>query len=306
MKIETIQLWSDREDVELTTFLTLPDAFIPNPEKKPAVIVCPGGGYIMCPRHGTEGDPIAMMFATEGYQSFVLEYSVGSKAPQGKALFPAQLYDFGKAILTIHAHADEWCVDVNRISIIGFSAGAHLCGMLATNWHKPFLADYFAVQSEVFRPLTAMLIYGLLDYTIQEEFRKTHTIPFLPNDLNVVSFGEVDPPKERLIEYSPVYNVSEKTPPIFLAAARDDRMVPAVHSLAMAEALHKNDIHYELHLFEFGDHGFGLGYNLIETYRRDKAHACGAWMEMAKTFLLHHVAPETAVKEANPFAEFEK
>lgn len=147
MKIETIRLWEDREDVELTTFLTMPDDFFPNPVKKPAVIVCPGGAYMSCPRHGNEGDPVAMAFAMDGYQSFVLEYSVASKAPTPeKVLFPAQLLDFGKATLTIREHAEEWCVDVERISIIGFSAGAHLCGMLATTWNENLLFDYLYSQ----------------------------------------------------------------------------------------------------------------------------------------------------------------
>ena len=52
MKIETLKLWENREDVELTTFLTMPDPFIPNPVFKPAIIVCPGGAYQTCPRHG--------------------------------------------------------------------------------------------------------------------------------------------------------------------------------------------------------------------------------------------------------------
>ena len=51
MKIETLKLWEDRDDVELTTFLTMPDPFIQNPTPKPAIIVCPGGAYQMCPRH---------------------------------------------------------------------------------------------------------------------------------------------------------------------------------------------------------------------------------------------------------------
>ena len=302
MFIEEMKLWTDREDVKLTTFLTMPDAFIPNPEKKPAVIVCPGGAYMSCPRHGAEGDPVAMSFAADGYQSFVLEYSVAENAPEGKALFPAQLIDFGKTFLTIRDHAEEWCIDVNRISIIGFSAGAHLCGMYATTWHENLLSETFGVESEVFKPLSAMLLYGIFDYRVQEEFRKGGNVPFLPNDLNKPVFGEIDPPRAQLEQYSPICHLSENTPPIFMAAAVDDGLVPSIQSVLMAKALHEKKIPYELHMFEYGDHGFSLGRNLFEGYREDKAHACAKWLPMAKTFLLHKVAPETTECEKNPFA----
>ena len=71
----------------------------------------------------------------------------------------------------------------------------------------------------------------------------------------------------------------------------------------MALALQKAGIPYELHMFEHGDHGFSLGRHLVDTYRSDKAHACAAWVPMAKTFLLHHAAPETAQYEKNPFSD---
>ncbi|MDR4946118.1 MBL fold metallo-hydrolase [Neobacillus cucumis] len=159
-------------------------------------MVCPGGAYMVCPRHGNEGDPVAMAFAIDGYQSFVLEYSVAERAPKGKTLFPAQVIDLGKAIKTIREHADEWCVDVDKISIIGFSAGAHLCGMYATTWSEPLLAETFGVDSSVFKPLSAMLIYGLLDYTIQEKFNKANPHPMLPPNLNEPTFGCIVPLKE--------------------------------------------------------------------------------------------------------------
>ena len=306
MKIETLKLWDDRDDVELTTFLTMPDPFIPDPAPKPAVIVCAGGAYETCPRHGNEGDPVAMSFAIDGYQAFVLEYSVASRAPEGKTLFPAQLIDFGKAILTIREHAEEWNVDVDRISVIGFSAGAHLCGTLATRWNDGTLAEKFGVPAEVFKPLVAMLIYPITDYVLQEEFRKKGVGAPVPMDMgasNRAVFGTEDPDEEAQINASPARHVTQDCPPVFLAAAADDGLITAENSLAMAMALQKAGVPYELHMFEHGDHGFSLGRHLIEAYRTDKAHACAAWVPMAKEFLLHHAAPETAAYEANPFEQ---
>ncbi|MFR8317230.1 MAG: alpha/beta hydrolase [Catenibacillus sp.] len=306
MIIETIDLWEDRDDVKLTTFLAAPDPFMPNPVKKPAVIVCPGGAYRSCPRHGNEGDPVAMTFAADGYQAFVLEYSVAESAPQEKTLFPAQVRDLGKAMLEIRAHADEWAIDPEKISVIGFSAGGHLCGMYATTWHTPVLSEYFHEDSSVFKPLTAMLIYPVADYVIQDAYLKENPSPVLGPDINVPVFGTANPNAEMLKAYSPSELVSEHTVPVFLAAAMDDGMVTAKNSLAMAAKLQEKGVPYELHIFEYGDHGFSLGRNLFEPFRQDKAHACAQWVPMAKTFLMHHIAPETTVWEQSPFTQIEE
>lgn len=303
MKIETIKLWKDREDVELTTFLNMPDSFIPKPVPKPVMIVCPGGAYVSCPRHGNEGDPVAMAFAVDGYQAFVLEYSVKERAPEGKTLFPAQLLDLGKAILTIRDHAKEWCVDIDKISIVGFSAGAHLCGMLATTWHESLLADYFHEKPEVFKPLSALLIYGLFDYAYQNEHNKKQENPMFPMDMNTHVFGCKDPKREEEIKFSPYYQVSNNTPSIFMVAAIDDGMVPSIQSVRMAEKLHETGIPYELHMFQFGDHGFSLGRNLFEPFKKEKTHACAEWLPLAKTFLMHQISPESLDCEKNPFVD---
>lgn len=304
MLIETLKLWDGRDDVELTTFITPKNPMLPMLPKRPAVIVCPGGAYLSCPRHGDEGDPVAMAFAMDGYQAFVLEYSVVSRAPMGKTLFPAQLYDFGKAFLTIREHAEEWNVDVDRISIIGFSAGAHLCGMMATSWNSGLLSDYFGVPSEYFRPHTAMLIYGVLDYVLQVNEPGEYESK-LPGDHNTPVFGTAVPDEETLRRYSPSSLVDEHTPPTFLAAARDDKMVNPKSTLHMALALENHHIPYELHMYEYGSHGFALGRSMMEPWRKDQARCCETWLEQAKTFLLHHNAPETTVNERDPFAAFD-
>lgn len=301
MHIETLKLWQDRDDVKLTTFVSLPDFWFPNKIKRPAVNVCPGGAYMGCPRHGLEGDPVAMTFAEDGYQAFVLEYSVQDLAPDGNALFPAQILDFGKAILTIREHADEWCVDMTRITIVGFSAGAHLCGMIATTWHESLLADYFHEEKEIFKPLCAILIYPITDYSLQNQYLKDNKVAVYPKDSNKAVFG-CDNPSEKLErKYSPLYHVSDMTCPIFMASATDDMTVPAIQSIKMAQELQKNKIPYELHMFQYGNHGFALGRYIPEPYRDDKKHANSKWIELAKIFLMHLIADETTEIEKNPF-----
>ena len=300
MEIQEIKLWDGREDVKLTTFLTEPDPFLGEPVKRPAVIVCPGGGYRNCPRHGSEGDPVAMSFAADGYQAFVLEYSAADTAEPHQTRFPAQLLDLGKAILTIREHAEEWVVDEEKISVIGFSAGAHLCGMLATMWSETILTEYFHKAPELFRPCTAMLIYPVTDLCIQDQHRKRTG---MMDEFNIPILGEKDPDEEILKLWSPVCHVSEKTVPVFLAAARDDGLVPAEQTLEMAAKLQKYGVDYEMHMFEYGDHGFALGRNIFEPFRQERAHACAVWMPFAKIFLMHHISPETTKYEKNVFGD---
>ena len=306
MKIETLKLWPDRDDVELTTFLNTPDPFLQNTAPRPAVIVCPGGAYATCDRHSCEGDPVAMGFAMDGYQAFVLEYSVTCRAPEGKTLYPAMLLDYGKAIMTIREHAEEWHVDTEKISILGFSAGGHLCATAATQWNNGILAKTFPVPAECFKPLCAMLIYPVADFVAQEQFRKEKCkMEFSTLNMNLAWFGEEDPGEEALTEASPARQITKDCPPIFLAAARDDGLVDPMCSLNMAAALQRAGVPYELHMYQYGDHGFGLGRSLMEPWRGDKSYTAAAWFGAAKKFLLHQQAPETAQFEVSPFAQLE-
>lgn len=303
MRIETIKLWEDREDVELTMFLHMPDAFIPNPVKKPAFIAVPGGAYQSCPRHGNEGDPVAMNFAADGYQGFVLEYSVAGRAPEGKALFPAQLVDMGKAIVTIKEHADEWGVDPEKITICGFSAGAHLCSMYATTWHDGMLEHRLGCGKEQLRVMAALCIYGLHDYVLQEEFNAATQNMMSDGAANIPIFGSAHPDRAVLEKYSPVLLAGENMPPMFLAAATDDGLVPAMHTIRMAQRLQELHVPYECHMFRYGEHGFSLGRNLFEPFRQEMAHACAQWVPLAKTFLMHLISPETTKPEESPFKD---
>lgn len=97
--------------------------------------------------------------------------------------------------------------------------------------------------------------------------------------------------------------MTKEMPPTFLGAAVDDGMVPSIQSVKMAEKLHMAGVPYELHMFQYGDHGFSLGRNLFEPFREDKAHACAQWVSLAKTFLMHQIAEESTEKERNPFSQ---
>ena len=298
MITERIPLWEGREDVALYTMLRKCEA-LPMQEDAaealPAVIVCPGGAYLFC-SVDLEGDTTALRFADRGYQTFILEYTVGSRCGDIDSRHPAQLLDLAKAILIIRQHAEEWHVDTERISLAGFSAGANLCANMAVHWHESFLADYFGVDSSVFKPLAVVLGYALIDYRYQEEY----LAEAIPNNSimmagNKTIFGTPTPSPEQCDELSPHNYVSEKTPPIFMVHAANDSLVPAVHSLKLAAALAEKGIEYELHIFKNGEHGFATGVpGGVGPYRSDRHMALSIWMDLCAKWLMGYVAPETA------------
>lgn len=124
MKVFTLNLTN--EDVTLTAYIPDYSQEMPHLEKRPAILVIPGGGYFMC--SDREAEPVALAFMNKGYAAFIVRYSVG----KGKATFPKPLNDAEEALELIHKNAEEWRIDTSRIAAIGFSAGGHLCASLGT------------------------------------------------------------------------------------------------------------------------------------------------------------------------------
>lgn len=124
MKIETICL---REKVELTAYILDPSKEMPNMLVRPGMLVLPGGGYRYC--SDREAEPIAMAFLAQGFNAFVLRYSVGEGAD---VAFPRPLEDAQEALALIRERAAGWNTLPHKIAAIGFSAGGHLAAALAT------------------------------------------------------------------------------------------------------------------------------------------------------------------------------
>ena len=123
MKTQTIHL--THENVTLTTYLLDASPEMADRRVRPAVLICPGGGYRFC--SDREAEPIAMAFLAEGYQAFILRYSLNDQAA-----FPRPLNDAEEALELIRNKSRQWHVDPERIAACGFSAGGHLAAALGT------------------------------------------------------------------------------------------------------------------------------------------------------------------------------
>jgi acetyl esterase/lipase len=124
MRSEVIYLNKERE-VTLTTYILDSSRELSNAKQRPAILVLPGGGYHMC--SDREAEPIAMAYVAEGYNAFVLRYSVGVNST-----WPKPLVDAETALDMIRERSADWEVDPSKIVVIGFSAGGHLAAALAT------------------------------------------------------------------------------------------------------------------------------------------------------------------------------
>lgn len=124
MRVDTIIINKER-NVFLNTYIQPVGGKFYNIEKRPAIIILPGGGYSYCSTR--EAEPVAFAYLKAGFQVFILNYSVSEFAT-----WPNPLNDFDDAMALIKERKEEFNVDLNKIAVIGFSAGGHLAAAAAT------------------------------------------------------------------------------------------------------------------------------------------------------------------------------
>ena len=206
--------------------------------KRPAVIICPGGGYRFCSER--EAECFAVRFMAMGYHAFVLNYRVD------EARFPEQFKEVAATVALLRSKAEEWHIEADKIAVMGFSAGGHLAGTLGTMWNSPILTDAFNMDSEVFKPNALILSYPVITYG---EFAHTGSFDNLLGE-------EKDP--QLLHDLSLENAVGPHVPQTFIWHTLGDTTVPPENSLLFAQELRKNNVPFELHIFPEGRHGLAL------------------------------------------------
>lgn len=152
-------------------------------KKRPAVLLCPGGGYRTLSTR--EDQPIAMKYLAAGFHVFVLHYSL---APD---VFPRALMELALAMKVIREHGDEWNVDVDRIAVSGFSAGGHLACCLGVFWDREWLYGALGVKPEMIRPDGMILCYPVItsgEYCHKESFECLMELRLLRRMKNFAGF----------------------------------------------------------------------------------------------------------------------
>ncbi|GHU70665.1 acetylesterase [Clostridia bacterium] len=227
-----------------------------------AVIVCPGGGYVMKAEH--EGTPIAEMINEAGVHAFVLSYRV---APY---VHPVPLSDAQRAIRLVRANAVEWGILPDKIAILGFSAGGHLTAHAGTTYDagQPDADD--PVERESSRPDAILLCYAVMSGVV---ISLAHRGSFQ----SLTGEKTISGMTMRLL--SPDQLVTDDTPPAFIWHTAEDAGVPVENALLFAAAMSAHKRPFALHIFPQGQHGIGLGANV--PLARD-------WPRLAKDWLIHN------------------
>jgi acetyl esterase/lipase len=206
-----------------------------------ALLICPGGGYEMLAPH--EGEGYARFFNEHGIACFVLAYRLGSQGYH----YPAMFLDVSRAIRYIRAHASDWAVDPGRVGIVGSSAGGHLASTLLTHFDGGKAGDPDPIERQSSRPDLGILCYPVL--TMGPD---THA----GSKANVLG---PDASPELVTLLSSELQVTSITPHCFIFHTWEDDAVKVENSLAFATALRARGVSFDLHIYENGGHGMGLG-----------------------------------------------
>ena len=230
--------------------------------KRPAIVVCPGGGYAGV--SDREALPIAFSFLGQDFSAFVLTYSV---APHK---YPTQLLEVSAAIAYIRENAEAYHIDADKIIVIGFSAGGHLAASIGTLWNADVVTDTLKIKKGANKPNGLILSYPVIT-----SGDAAHKGPFV----NLI--GEEAENKELYDYLSLEKRVTADTMPTFLWHTANDGAVPVENSLLFASALQKHKVPFELHIFPDGVHGLSLCNEITACNENLINPHCEQWLGLA-------------------------
>lgn len=234
-------------------------------QKRPGVLLCPGGGYSIVSQR--EAEPIALHLLPEGYNVFVLSYSVYPHR------FPAQLREVAAAMELIHENADAWNCDTERIAIMGFSAGGHLAAHYSNAYDIPEVRSVFPESKPV---KASVLCYPVIN-ALPENAHK--------GSFQHLSGCEYPLSDEVTAKFSCDMLVTDRTPPAFLWHTAADQGVPVNNSLLYAQALAKHKIPFGLHVYPVGQHGLSTVDEQTNEELPPAVQTAQAWLPELKQFL---------------------
>lgn len=216
--------------------------YLPDPAKATgaAMVVCPGGGYGYLAPH--EGNDYALWLNQHGVTCFVLRYRLGVNGYH----YPVEYQDVERAMRWVRAHAADYKIDPKRVGIIGSSAGGHLASMALTHFDMGNTNATDPIDRESSRPDLGILCYAVITMgEFTHEGSKTNLLGKHPS--------------HKLVkQLSSELQVKTNTPPCFVWCTYADQAVPMENSLMFVEALRKNHVPFDFHVYQSGRHGIGL------------------------------------------------
>lgn len=214
---------------------------------RPAVVVLPGGGYVYCA--DAEAEPVALRYTSSGFHAFILRYSVA-----GNAAGFLPLHQVSWLIGQLRENARQWHIDPEKIIVCGFSAGGHLAlasGVMAENKPNAMILGY---------PVASAPSWPGLDFMLK------------------LLTGKETVTAEDEPEFALIPKITKDAPPVFMMATAEDALTP-YGALAIANRYSQLNLGYELHVFQYGPHGYSLA---------DATSACGSSLKLDAAFAHWH------------------
>lgn len=241
------------------------DIYIPEKPNGQMVVACPGGGYANLSTWN-EGLYAAKWMNDRGIACAVVKY----RLPNGHKEVPLQ--DVQNAFRYCRHHSQEW--GIKQIGVMGFSAGGHLASTVETMYVDSTTRPDFAV---LLYPVILMdekdthqgSVNCLLGYA--EDWAKRDNKTF--NEW-YEGQSEYDGLRKK---YTTWRDVTPATPPTFIGVSTYDDIVPVTSSVKFYQALVKNKVPAEFHVYPKGGHGWGfteLGIGLDPKICKDRLGSC--------------------------------
>ena len=267
-KSDDVEIYAENTGLMGYALVQKPDIKVFLPTKRnatgQALIICPGGGYQGL-AYDWEGLDYAKYLNTIGVAGIVLKY----RLPVSKSnvvRYKSPLMDVQRAIRITRFNAAKWNINPNKIGVMGSSAGGHLASTAGTHFDKGNPEAKDSIDRLSCRPDFMILMYPVI----------TMKQPYTHQGSRDNLLGK-EPNAELENEFSNELHVTKDTPPTFIVHADDDRGVPVENSILFYQALRKNKIPAEMHIYSEGGHGFALAAN--KGHNEFWPQACHEWLK---------------------------
>ncbi len=238
MFVEKIDLYGDKRVMlycYIPKWTTVPGHY----PRRGGVVVLPGGAYLM--HSGSEGEAVALAFLAEGYNAYLLKYSIGDHA-----VFPASVGDACRALSIIRQRQEGFYQDPDKLALCGFSAGGHVAACAGTMWNREDVLSASGCTGTEGRPNALILGYPCITVDVEGQ-----------GDMYSLLAGDRSLEELREIASAEKW-VGDHTPETFLFNIYRDKMVPVEHGIRFISALAEHNIPFESHTYMEGSHGSAL------------------------------------------------
>ncbi|MEZ5952001.1 MAG: alpha/beta hydrolase [Planctomycetaceae bacterium] len=232
------------------------DLYLPETPPKaplPLIVHIHGGGW----RSGNKFPCPVVPLVGHGYAVASVEYRFSQQA-----LFPAQIQDCQAAIRWLRAHCDTYQIDPDHVGVIGASAGGHLSALVGTSGGKQAFPAIGGNEQQTDRVQCVCDIFGPSNFaTVMQQAADDGNIRNIfkfnsPGDPYSLLIGAaLDADSSKTAAVSPVYYVSEESPPMLIFHGTHDALVPYAQSAELAAALKAKRVDVWLQTLPGSGHG---------------------------------------------------